>query len=76
MCIIHCRATRHGCAAKAAAGDDPSSPINGGPHPLCLLVTTRNTTVRLATHAAIVPTANERLNIHAERFHFSTLLPW
>ena len=35
MCIIHCRATRHECAAKATAGDDPSSPINGNPHPLC-----------------------------------------
>lgn len=42
--------------------------------PVLLLVTTRDAVVLSErTHAASVPTANERLNIHAERFHLSCI---
>jgi len=58
---------------KAAAGDDPSSPINGGPRPPSFSSWPHVTPSCLATHAASVPTANERLNIHAERFHLSCI---
>lgn len=73
MCII-CGAVPRvtGVAEAAAAGDDPSSPINGGPHPP-FSPWPHVTPPRLATHAASVPTANERLNIHAERFHLSAV---
>jgi len=75
MCIIHCRATRHECAAKATAGDDPSSPINGNPHPLCS--SWPHVTLPCAYRLTLrsYPTTNERLNIHAERFQFLTFVP-
>lgn len=68
MCIIQDHAARHGCCKGRRRGRPfithqwSPSPFSSWPHvtPSCL-----------ATHAANVSTANERLNIHAARFHLS-----